>query len=293
MNKKVTESQHPNSLMLDTLSINQIIELINNEDSKISLLIKENIPKISKLIEKIVHNIKLGGRLIYVGAGTSGRLGVLDASECPPTFSTNKNLVIGIIAGGKKALYQSIEGAEDSYDDGFNILQSKKISNKDTVIGISASGSAPYVLGALEYSKSCMASTFLLTFNEIKKQKYIDKILSIIVGPEIISGSTRMKAGSATKFILNMITTVSMIKINKTYKNLMVDLKVTNKKLLDRGVRIISDITSLNYDDALKVLKESKYNVKIAVVMVILDISYEEAKNKVAVNNGNLANSIK
>ena len=167
MNKKVTESQHPNSLMLDTLSINQIIELINNEDRKISLLIKENIPEISKLIEQIVRNIKLGGRLIYVGAGTSGRLGVLDASECPPTFSTNKNLVIGIIAGGKKALYQSIEGAEDDLDLATTDFKKNKINHKDTVIGITSSGTTPYVNEILEESKKIGAFTSIITSNKI------------------------------------------------------------------------------------------------------------------------------
>ena len=290
---KITEKNNPLSNNIDELSIHDILTIINNEDNKIPKIVEKHLCDIKRIIDSVINSFTQEGRLFYIGCGTSGRLGVLDAAECVPTFSCNEDMVQGVIAGGYKALYRSIEGAEDSYNDGYDILKSKKITEKDTIIGISASGTSPYVLAALEFSKSCNASTFLLTFNNIGKYKYIDKIISIIVGPEIISGSTRMKAGSAKKFILNMITTLSMIKINKTYKNLMIDLKVTNKKLMSRGVRIVSDITSLDYEDSLNILKKANCNVKIAVVMTILNISYEEAKNKVAINKGNLANSIK
>ena len=246
MNKKITESQNSNSLELDTLSTIEIMKLINDEDSKIALLIKEKIPKISKLVDEIVIRLDDGGRLIYVGAGTSGRLGVLDASECPPTFSTNPNLVIGIIAGGEKALIKSIEGAEDNLELATNDVKKYKLNSKDVIVGITTSGTTPYVNQILKESKKIGSFTSIITSNKINKKKYIDIKIECIVGPEILTGSTRMKAGTATKMIINMISTTAMIKLNKVYKNLMVDLKINNKKLLNRSIGIINLITELD-----------------------------------------------
>jgi len=293
MNKKITESQNPNSLKLDSLSTNKIIELINDEDSKISLLIKENIPKISKLVEQTVKNIKKGGRLIYAGAGTSGRLGVLDASECPPTFSVNKKLVVGIIAGGKKALYKSIEGAEDNLELATYDLKKNKINKKDVIVGITTSGTTPYVNQFLKESKKIGSFTSIITSNKIKNKKYIDIKIECIVGPEVITGSTRMKAGTATKMILNMISTTTMIKLNKVYKNLMVDLKINNDKLLNRAIKIITSLTNLNQKESRKLLKKAKGEVKTAILMHLNEKEYKEAKFLLLKNRGNLRQSLK
>ena len=293
MNKKITELQNPNSLRLDSLPTNQIIKLINDEDSKISLLIKENIPKISELVNETVKNIKNGGRLIYVGAGTSGRLGVLDASECPPTFSVSSKLVVGIIAGGAKALQQSIEGAEDDFKLAINDLKKNKINKKDTIIGITTSGTTPYVNKFLKEAKKIGSFTAIITSNKFKKEKWIDTKIESVVGPEIVTGSTRMKAGTATKMILNMISTTVMIKLNKVYKNLMVDLKISNEKLLKRAIRIITSLTDLNKEESEKLLKNSKGEVKTALLMHLNKKNYKEAKILLSKTKGNLRQALK
>ena len=291
--KKLTETKNPVSNNIDKKSVSNILDIINKEDFQISKAIKENLTDIEVVINEVIKAFNNKGKLFYVGCGSSGRLGVLDAAECPPTFSVSDNLVQGIIAGGHKALYKSIEGAEDSYDNGKNDVINNKISSNDVVLGISANGSAEFVLGALHAAKEFKAFTSLLTFNQIDKKIYIDKIISIIVGPEIITGSTRMKAGTATKMILNMISTVSMIKTNKTYNNLMVDLKVSNKKLLDRGIRIISEVTNLNYKESEKILNKAKNNVKIAILMEMKKTSYSESLKRIKIYNGNLRAALK
>ena len=293
MNNKITESQNPNSLKLDSLSTIQIIELINNEDSKLSLLIKEIIPEISKIVNQAASNIKKGGRLIYVGAGTSGRLGVLDASECPPTFSVRPNLVIGIIAGGKQALHKSIEGAEDDLKLASHDFKKNKINEKDTVVGITTSGTTPYVMKILKEAKKIGAFTSIITSNKINNKKYIDVKIECIVGPEIITGSTRMKAGTATKMILNMISTTTMIQLNKVYKNLMVDLKINNNKLLNRAITIITSITDLDAKESKKLLKKANGEVKTAILMHLKNKNYNEAKKILLNKNGSLRNSLK
>ena len=292
MIRNTTESPNNKSFEIDNLSSIEIISLINNEDSNISNLIKEIIPNIASLVEKIVENIKNGGRLIYVGCGTSGRLGVLDASECPPTFSINSKQVIGIIAGGYKALHKSIEGAEDDISLAKNDFSKNNICCTDTVIGISASGTAPYVHKILELSHKVNASTVILTSNKINKNKYIDKKIEIIVGPEIITGSTRMKAGTATKMILNMISTTTMILLNKTYKNYMVDLKVSNVKLQKRALKIINTITELDEKNAGELLNEAKGKVKVALLMYFNNISYSDANKILLKNEGSLRKAV-
>jgi len=292
MNKKITELKNSLSSKLDTMTTNQIIELINSEDSKISLVIKELIPRIIPLIDKIVININNGGRLIYVGAGTSGRLGVLDASECPPTFSTDKNLVIGIIAGGTKALSNSIEGAEDDLNLAIKDVKKHKVNKKDSIIGITTSGTTPYVHQFLKESKKNGSSTSIITCNKIKKESYIDNQIECIVGPEILTGSTRMKAGTATKMILNIISTTTMIKLNKVYQNFMVDLKISNNKLINRAINIVSELTDLNKNESKNLIKKADGYVKNAILMHIKNISYSESCKILKNNNGNLRKSI-
>lgn len=291
--KKNTELNNPISENIDKMSIGEILDIINQEDSKISNQIKKRLSDIEEIINKVIYSFRNNGKLLYVGCGSSGRLAVLDAAECPPTFSVSNQLVQGVIAGGNKALYQSIEGAEDDFHEGQININKKNVGSNDVVIGISANGSAQFVLGALEYAKQRRAFTCLLTFNDISEISYVDKIISIIVGSEIISGSTRMKAGTATKMVLNMISTISMIKINKTYKNYMVDLKISNEKLLDRGIRIISDLTDLNYENSKYALFNAKNNVKIALLMEIKNLSYIDAFQKLKMTNGNLRDALK
>jgi len=286
---KVTEKQNPKSKNLEFLSTDNILYLMNDEDSSISKNVRKNIPIITKFVNESVLRIKDGGRMFYVGCGTSGRLGVLDASECPPTFSVDSSLIQGIIAGGNKALTKSVENAEDSIEEGKNIILKNNISSKDIVIGITASGSAKFVLGALSISKKKNALTALITFNELKKIKYVDCIISTIVGPEIISGSTRLKAGTATKMILNMISTATMIKLNKVYKNLMIDLKISNDKLQNRAVNIISKLTSENISKSEKLLSQSKGNLKSAILMYKLKITYSKSLKLIKQYNGNIS----
>ena len=292
MNDKITESKNFKSSSLDTMSITEIVELINEEDSKISRVIKEIIPQISSLIENIVKNLLNEGRIIYVGAGTSGRLGVLDASECPPTFSANPSRVKGIIAGGKDALINSIEGAED------NLLNAKSDFNKlninkfDNIIGITTSGNTPYVLKFLELAYKHGADTSIITSNNIKKPIYVNHVINLLVGPEILTGSTRMKAGTATKMVLNMISTTTMIKLNKVYKNYMVDLKVNNQKLQLRAIRIIKDLTGLDVEKSFNLLKKSNFKVKNAILMNLKNITYQKSCQILRKFNGNLRDAI-
>jgi len=285
---KVTEKQNTKSNNLDFLSTDNILYLMNDEDESISENVRKNIPIISKLVNESVLRIKNGGRIFYVGCGTSGRLGVLDASECPPTFSVDSSLIQGVIAGGNRALTKSVENAEDSIEEGKKVILKNNISSKDVVIGITASGSAKFVHGALSISKKKNALTALITFNEVKINKYVDYLISTIVGPEIISGSTRLKAGTATKMILNMISTATMIKLNKVYKNLMIDLKISNDKLQNRAVNIISKLTLENMSKSEILLSQSKGNLKSAILMYKLKITYSESLKLIKQYNGNI-----
>ena len=286
--EKITEQQNSASINIDTNSTSEILSIINNEDAGVPSAIQTTIPHIEAFIDALVPKIQSGGRLFYVGSGTSGRLGVLDAAECPPTFSTNPDMVQGIIAGGYDALVKSIEGAEDIPADGAVAILNYEINAEDVVLGITASSSTPYVLGALEKAKEIGAMTGLLLCNDPPKLEYVDHVISIIVGPEVITGSTRMKAGTATKMVLNMITSTLMIRLNKTYGNLMVDLKASNDKLWDRGTRIIEHLTDLNYDEALNILKSADGEVKTAVVMEKLKVGVEAARDRLRNHKGSL-----
>jgi len=288
ISKHTTEQQNEHSKFIDKMNTEEILTLMNSEDKTIPLAVEKAIPKIEEFTENVIRSFNNGGSLYYVGAGTSGRLGVLDASEIPPTFSASPKLVQGIIAGGLKALTTAVEGAEDYPGDGKQIIIDKGITKNDCVLGITTSGMAAYVMGALEQAKEIGASTGLLICNEFKDREYIDTVIKVIVGPEIVTGSTRMKAGTATKLVINMITTTAMIRINKTYGNLMVDLMALNKKLWDRGARIIKHCTNIEYDRSLEILKKAEGKVKTALVMGSLNISYEEATNRLEKVNGNL-----
>ena len=285
---KITEQQNSASANIDENSTLEILSIINNEDAGVALAIQNKLSEIEAFIKALIPRVKGGGRLFYVGSGTSGRLGVLDAAECPPTFSTSPTMVKGIIAGGYDALVRSIEGAEDNPTDGAKAIIDYGINSESTVLGITASSTTPFVLGALEKAKEFGAMTGLLLCNNPPKLEYVDHIIPIIVGPEVISGSTRMKAGTATKLVLNMITTTLMIKLNKTYGNLMVDLKASNEKLWDRGTRIIQHLTDLSYDDSLKLLQSADGEVKTAIVMEKLKMKAGDTREKLNENKGSL-----
>jgi len=274
----ITEKQNSKSENLNQLEVIDILDLINKEDRIIAQSVSSIMPQISFLIIDIISKMKKNGRLFYVGCGTSGRLGVLDASECPPTFGVPDDMVQGVIAGGYKALSKSVENAEDSYEDGYKIISERKIIESDIVIGISASGSASYVHGALNSAKKNGCTTALICCNKIKNESYIDHLLSIIVGPEIITGSTRMKAGTATKMVLNMISTTVMVKLNKVYGNLMIDLKLNNKKLVKRAISIIMNIASVNQKTAESFLKKAGGNVRIAIIMIKYKKTFNQSK---------------
>ena len=274
-----TEQQNKNSLEIDSMEISEILRTINNEDASIANAVRMGLPEIEETINYAVSSVKNDGRIFYVGAGTSGRLGVLDASEIPPTFSASNDIFIGIISGGDKALRKSVEGAEDSEDAGFRDIEHFNLDENDTVIGISCSGAASYVISALDHANEKGAKTvYLVTNPSPHLMTNVNTFICIDTGPEIITGSTRMKAGTATKMILNMISTTTMIKLGKVYGNLMVDLMAVNKKLIDRGTRIIMQLTGLEYGDANKQLEEADRSVKLALVMQHHECSLEDGK---------------
>lgn len=289
---KHTEMQNEASMNIDEMKVNDILRLINNEDKQVPFAVEKAIPEIGQFVNKVVESFRHGGKLYYIGAGTSGRLGVLDASEIPPTFSAPNSLVQGIMCGGLAALVTAVEGAEDEYDEGVKVVDVRGITDKDCLLGITTSGMASYVHGALKRAKEIGASTGLLVCNEYKQQDYVDVLIKTVVGPEVITGSTRLKAGTATKLILNMITTSSMVLLHKTYGNLMVDLMTTNKKLWDRGARIIKHCTGIDYDNAMKILIQSGGRVKAALVMASLDVSYEEAAERLKKYDGSLRHTL-
>ena len=284
----ITESQNKNSVDIDTKSVSEIVQIFHNDNKSILDGLYNSMDNINNVIESTISCLLAGGRLFYVGAGTSGRLGVLDASECKPTFSVDDELVQGVIAGGVNALTKSIEGAEDKTDGVNDIIDEKNISSKDIIIGISCSGTAPFVLQFLKCSHKIGAKTVLITFNDIDNLKYVDKIVKTYVGPELISGSTRMKSGTATKMILNMISTITMIKLNKTYGNYMVDLNVVNEKLKNRAINILKALTGINNSEAQIALNKSKGKVKNAIIMTNLKVSYDESNELISKYNGNL-----
>lgn len=259
----LTEKSNPDSVNIDSLSSHEILEIINNEDQKVAMAVRETLDDIAKAVDIITNAFNKGGHLLYFGAGTSGRLGVLDASECPPTFSVPAEMVRGYIAGGDRALRFAVEKAEDSFEAGEADLVNSGAQEGDVVIGISASGNAPYVLGVLSKARELKAKTIAIACNnKAKAGEYADIFISPEVGPEVITGSTRLKAGTAQKMVLNMLTTASMIRIGKTYKNYMIDLNPTNAKLKDRAARILTEITELNYEQAVELLEKHNWRLR-------------------------------
>ena len=288
-----TEQQNPQSSQIDSMSINDILKTINREDQNIAIAVQATIRDIEKTVELTVNSIQKGGRVFYVGAGTSGRLGVLDASEIPPTFSAPKGLFIGVIAGGENALRNSVEGAEDRPEEAIIDLEQYDLNENDTLVGISCSGAANYVVSALDHAKDNGAKTvYLVTNPNPFKITEVDVIINAVTGPEVVTGSTRMKAGTATKLILNMISTATMIRLGKVYGNLMVDLMAVNDKLVDRGTRIIEQLTDLDYDGAQLKLFEAEKSVKTAIVMEKLNCTLNEAREKLDNAGGFLRNLI-
>jgi N-acetylmuramic acid 6-phosphate etherase len=288
-----TEGQNQETLDIDMLDITGVLEKINNEDEKVANIVKLIIPEIAKAVDKIVQAFTNGGRLIYIGAGTSGRLGILDAVECPPTFSVSDEQVIGIIAGGEKAIKKAVEGAEDNEPLAIEDLKSVKLTSKDFLVGIAASGRTPYVLSAMNYGKTLGATVIGLScsYNE-KFAKANDINLCAVVGAEALTGSTRMKSGTAQKLILNMLTTASMIRSGKTYRNLMIDVSASNEKLYARAVRIVMQATECNYECAKNALDTADNNTKLATFMVLTGLDVEIAKASLLQNKGFLRKAI-
>lgn len=275
----LTEKRNRRSVNVDRLSTIQIVRLINEEDKLVVPAVGKESKKIAAAVDMIVERFKRDGRLFYVGAGTSGRLGVLDASECPPTFGVSPKLVQGIIAGGRRALVKAIEGAEDRIRDGIAAVNKNKISGKDVVVGIAACGLTPFVRAALKEAEKKGAGTIFVTCApEAVKDVPAQIIINPVVGPEVITGSTRMKAGTATKLVLNTLTTAAMIKVGKVYGNLMVDLMATNNKLRDRSIRIVSEVTGLSKSNAASLLKKAKGKVKAAIVMHFRGADFQQAE---------------
>ncbi|MBE3578666.1 N-acetylmuramic acid 6-phosphate etherase [Caldanaerobacter subterraneus] len=290
----ITEGRNPNTMDIDRLSTVDMLKKINEEDKKVPLAVEKVIPSIAEAIDRIVPRMKKGGRLIYVGAGTSGRIGILDASECPPTFGVDPGLVVGIIAGGDSAIRNAIESAEDDVEGGRQDLVNINLTERDSVVGISASGRTPYVIGALRYAKEVGALTIGLFCNENKNvENIVDVMITPIVGPEVIMGSTRMKAGTAQKLVLNMISTGVMIKLGKVYSNLMVDLQASNEKLRERARRMVKLATGAKEDLIERVLNETNYNVKLAILMIVGDMEKEKAQKLLEMADGYIAEAIK
>ncbi len=284
-----TESRNPASEQIDSLPPLDIVRLINAEDARVAEAVGREAEPIARAIEIIADRLQQGGRLVYLGAGTSGRLGVLDASECPPTFSVPAGMVVGIIAGGSAALTQAIEGAEDDRDQGARDLAAIGLSAGDVLVGIATSGRTPYVLGGLAYARSLGAATIGLACNRgTELTAACDLMIAPVVGPEVISGSTRMKAGTATKLVLNTLTTGAMILLGKTYGNLMVDLRATNSKLVSRTRRIVAELTGLSEASAKSLLAQCGGELKTAVVAQRLGISPELARERLSRHAGHL-----
>lgn len=274
-----TEQVDAKFALLDVMTVPELLEVMNESDSEVPKAVAKVLPVIGSAIEDIVERMMQGGRLIYMGAGTSGRLGVLDAAECGPTFSVSPDEVVAFIAGGSTALRQAVEGAEDDPVAGENDLKSVSITPQDVVVGIAASGRTPYVRGGLQYAKSVGALTVSLTCNPNSEiSEGVNYAIEVDSGPELLAGSTRLKSGTAQKLVLNMISTVTMIRLGKTFGNLMVDLQITNAKLQDRALRIIENATGATRAEASAALETSGQSVKVAIVMILLGIDAEQAR---------------
>jgi len=288
-----TEMRNKASMDIDKKSTFEMLQIINEEDKKVAYAVENVLEDVAYAVDLIYKALKSGGRLFYVGAGTSGRIGIMDSSECVPTFMVSEDLIQTIMAGGKQAIMHAVEGAEDNeYQGGLDVIE-RKVTDKDVVIGITASGRTPYPIGALKEAQSIGAHTISLTCNKAAMiSKHADCSIEVIVGPEILTGSTRMKAATSHKMILNMISTSVMIKLGKVYENLMVDVNANNVKLKERAKRIVMDITNSTYEEAEEVLEKTGYQVKVAVVMMLTQTSYEQAKYSLLEHKGYVREAI-
>ena len=290
----ITEQRNPNSMYVDSLSALEIVQLMNKEDKQVPLAIEKCLPQIAQAVECIVAAFQQGGRLVYIGAGTSGRLGVLDASECPPTFGVSPEMVKGIIAGGERALRHPIEGAEDSKTHAVVDLQTIQFSSKDVLVGIAASGRTPYVIGALEYAKSLGSVTVSIASNPNSAMaNIVDIAIDTVVGPEVLTGSSRLKSGTAQKLVLNMLTTASMILMGKCYQNLMVDVQASNEKLKARAIRIVMQATDCDKTLAEETLKLADQNAKLAIMMILSGLDRAQAEALLEKHQGKLQLALK
>lgn len=293
LNQLITEQRNPNSMQLDSLSAQELVALINREDQQVALAVEKCLPQIASAVEKIVTAFERGGRLVYVGAGTSGRLGVLDASECPPTYGVKPEMVVGLIAGGDHALRHPIEGAEDNVQQGQADLEEIDFSARDVLVGIAASGRTPYVLGALNYAKQLGATTVSIASNPNSKMAEVaDIAIETVVGPEVLTGSSRMKSGTAQKLVLNMLTTASMVLIGKCYQNLMVDVQASNEKLKVRALKIVMEATECDNEAAANVLTKANGQVKLAILMQLSGLDALEAQSLLDKSNGKLRQAL-
>ena len=290
----ITEQRNPNSMNVDSLSALEIVQLMNDEDKQVPLAIEKCLPQIAQAVERIVAAFQQGGRLVYIGAGTSGRLGVLDASECPPTFGVSPEMVKGIIAGGERALRHPIEGAEDSKAQAVFDLQTIHFSSKDVLVGIAASGRTPYVIGSLEYAKSLGSVTVSIASNPNSAMaNIVDIAIDTVVGPEVLTGSSRLKSGTAQKLVLNMLTTASMILMGKCYQNLMVDVQASNEKLKARAIRIVMQATDCDKTLAEETLKLADQNAKLAIMMILSGLDRAQAEALLEKHHGKLQLALK
>ncbi len=290
----ITEQRNPNSMYVDSLSALEIVQLMNEEDKQVPLAIEKCLPQIAQAVECIVSAFQQGGRLVYIGAGTSGRLGVLDASECPPTFGVSPEMVKGIIAGGERALRHPIEGAEDSKAQAVVDLQTIQFSSKDVLVGIAASGRTPYVIGALEYAKNLGSVTVSIASNPNSAMaNIVDIAIDTVVGPEVLTGSSRLKSGTAQKLVLNMLTTASMILMGKCYQNLMVDVQASNEKLKARAIRIVMQATDCDKALAEETLKQADQNAKLAIMMILSGLDRAQAEALLEKHQGKLQLALK
>ncbi len=283
-----TEQQNPHSTHIDTASVEEILRVINTEDHKVPIAVRRELPHVAEAVEVVVEAFKNDGRLFYVGAGTSGRLGVVDASECPPTFGTDPEMVQGIIAGGKEAVFRSQEGAEDVPERGAQALKSQGVTENDVVCGIASSGRTPFVVGAVEHARDTIGCPTLFVTTIPRKDLDVNPDVAIcpVVGPEVVMGSTRMKSGTAQKLVLNMITTAAMVRLGKVYENMMVDLRRTSEKLVERGIRTVMMVTGVDYDEADAVLDRCDGHVKTAIVMILAGMGVDEARRRLEATDG-------
>jgi len=293
LSRIATEQRNPRTAEIDKVSTEEMLRIINAEDARVTDAVADRIPAIANAVDGIVERIRAGGRLIYIGAGTSGRLGVLDASECPPTFNTPPEMVVGLIAGGDHALRHAVEHVEDQHEAGADALRKIKVTSKDAVAGIAASGRTPFVVGAIAYANEVGALTIgICNTGNAKLSEVVQIPLPVLTGPEVITGSTRLKAGSGQKLVLNMLTTGAMIRLGKTYGNLMVDLQPTNQKLRVRAVGIVRDATGIPEDAAAAALENAGGNVKVAIVTSLLGIPVDEAQQRLDAAHGRIRDAV-